>query len=585
MTPAPLVAKVLPDVSGIDKEFDYLVPDELRPALQLGDVVRVPLHGRRVGGWVLGIAAHDGQVAVDRLRPIAKITGRGPQPDVVELARWAQKRWAARGLRPFLGVASPPRAVTSVPCPAARVAAPAPEPRDARAAELLAEGGGVLRVGPNADLVPVVSAAMALGPALVVVPGVDEARLLAARLRRRNVDVALVPDEWAAACGGVQVMVGTRTAVWAPCPELSVVIVGDEHDEALQEERSPTWHARDVAIERARQAQAPVVLVSPSPTVTALDWAPGRVRLPSVAESRAAWPLVDLVDRSREEPWKTSMLTSPLISALRDPERTVVCVHNAKGRARIVACRTCRALARCERCGAAVHVGDDRRFSCGRCGLGRPAVCQQCTGTGFANLRPGVARLRDDIAAAANRPAVAVTGDDHGRPEHAGVYVGTEAVLHRVDRADVVAFLDIDAELLAPRYRASEQAMALLIRAARLVGLRTGGGRLLVQTYLPRHEVLQAVLLADPGRMAAVEASRRRELGLPPYSALASVSGAGAEEFAAALAHESLTVGRRPGATQFLVRAPDWEQLGSALTATPRPPHSRLRIQVDPPRA
>jgi len=584
VTAAPLVAKVLPDVTGIDKEFDYLVPDEMGPLLQLGDIVRVSLHGRRVGGWVLDIAEHDGHVAIDRLRPIAKITGRGPQSDVVALARWARRRWAARGLRPFLVAASPLRAVTTVP--SRRPAEPAPEPRDPGAAELMAGGGGVLVVGPGADLVPIVAAAMMHGPTIVVVPGVDESRLLAARLRRCNVHVSLVPDEWAAANGGVQVVVGTRTAVWSPCPELAVVIVADEHAEALQEERSPTWHARDVAVERARQAGALVVLVSPSPTVTALDWAAGSVRRPSVADSRAAWPLVDLVDRTRDEPWKTSMLTSPLIAALRDQERTVVCVHNAKGRARIVACRTCRALARCERCGAAVHVGDDRRFSCGRCGLDRPAVCQQCGGTGFANLRPGVARLREEIAAAANRQAVVVTGDDDDPPPAVGVYVGTEAVLHRVDRADVVAFLDIDAELLAPRYRASEQAMALLVRAARLVGPRAGGGRVLVQTYLPRHEVLRAVLLADPGRMARVESSRREELRLPPYAALASVSGAGAAEFAAALPRELVTVGPRPGAAaQFLVRAPDWEQLGTVLITTARPARSRLRIEVDPPRA
>ena len=96
-------------------------------------------------------------------------------------------------------------------------------------------------------------------------------------------------------------------------------------------------------------------------------------------------------------------------------------------------------------------------------------------------------------------------------------------------QADVVAFLDLDAELLAPRYRAAEQAMALLARAARLVGAASGGGRLLVQTFLPRHEVLQAVLHADPSRLAKVESARRELLGLPPFAALAAIAGAGAE--------------------------------------------------------
>ena len=104
-------------------------------------------------------------------------------------------------------------------------------------------------------------------------------------------------------------------------------------------------------------------------------------------------------------------------------------------------------------------------------------------------------------------------------------------------RADVVAFLDIDAELLAPRYRAAEQAMALLVRGARLVGGRRHGGRLLVQTFLPRHEVVQAALLADPGRLVEPERARRRLLGLPPFAALAAISGAGSDERRRRAAH------------------------------------------------
>jgi primosomal protein N' (replication factor Y) len=178
---------------------------------------------------------------------------------------------------------------------------------------------------------------------------------------------------------------------------------------------------------------------------------------------------------------------------------------------------------------------------------------------------------------------VAVTGRDAEPAPAAGVYVGTEAVLHRVPRADVVAFLDIDTELLAPRYRAAEQAMALLVRGARLTGGRGGGGRLVVQTFLPRHDVVQAALLADPGRLVEPERARRRLLGLPPYAALAAISGSGSDELAAALgARDGIEVGG--GDNHWTARAPTWEQLGTAIIATPRPPGSRLRIEVDPPR-
>jgi primosomal protein N' (replication factor Y) len=238
---------------------------------------------------------------------------------------------------------------------------------------------------------------------------------------------------------------------------------------------------------------------------------------------------------------------------------------------------------RCEVCEAAVGLRDDGRLACRRCGAVRPPVCQACGASAFANLRPGVTRLREELEAAAGRPVVAVTGKDEGPPATAGVYVGTEAVLHRLPRADTVAFLDVDAELLAPRYRAAEQAMALLVRAARLTGPRAGGGRILVQTFLPRHEVVQAALLADPGRLVEGELARRRLLELPPFAALATVTGAGSAAVADALrAVPGIRVGG--GDAEFVVKAPTWDALGRALIDAPRPKGGRVRVVVDPPR-
>ena len=378
-------------------------------------------------------------------------------------------------------------------------------------------------------------------------------------------------------------MIGARGAAWAPCPDLGVAVVIDEHDEALQEERNPTWHARDVVIERARRAGVPVLLTTPCPTVAGVAAVGGRLAGLPVDEERAGWPIVDIVDRSDEEPWRTSLLSSALIRSAAPAIERVVCVHNTTGRARILACRTCRALLRCTRCDAAVGLGDEGRLVCPRCGAERPAVCQVCGGSGFANLRPGVTRLREELEAAAGRPVVAVTASRQRTPEPAEVYVGTEAVLHRVDRADVVAFLDFDRELLAPRYRAGEQAMALLTKAARLLGPRRRGGRLMVQTFMPHHEVIQAALLADPVRLLDAERQRRELLGLPPAAALASVSGPGSDAVAEQLRRcRGTSVGGGPG--DYLVTAPTWDELGEALVAAERPKGSRVRIAVDPPR-
>lgn len=574
-----VVARVVPDVTGLDKSFDYLVPDDLVASVRLGSIVRIELHGRRVGGWVVEVDPPDA-LGPDALKPIAKITGLGPAPDLVELSSWAATRWAGRR-RHFLNAASPPRAVTGLP--AARRTGNVLEPRSPASTSILGSGGGVLRLPPASDPMPAVLSAAAIGPTLVVVPALDHARLLASRLRRSGWTVALVPEEWAAAAGGVDIVVGSRLAAWAPCPEVAAAVVIDEHDEALQEEGSPTWHARDVIVERCRRLAVPVLLVSPCPTLTALEW--GELTRPPRERERRGWPIIDVIDRSDTEPWKRSLLTSELIAHMRDPARTVVCVSNTTGRARLLACRNCRELTRCERCDAAVVMTDEDRLDCLRCGRSRPPVCLECGAGRFANLRPGVTRLREEIEAAANRTAVLVTGDDRERPEPAGVYVGTEAVLHRVDRADTVAFLDFDREILAPRYRAGEQAFALLVRAARLIGPRTADGRILVQTFLPKHEVIQAALLADPGRVAEHERHRRRSLGLPPYGAYAELGGAGSDEFVASIpdaAGDGVTIVGGHG--EYVARADDWMVLGRVLSSGTRPAGSRLRIAVDPPR-
>ncbi len=571
------VARVVVDVTGLDKAFDYQVPQAMIDQVSVGDLVRVELAGRRVGAWVVELDPDDAHDP-DSLKPIAKRTGCGPTAELIDLAAWAAVRWAGRR-RSFLSVASPERAVTRLA--ADQRTGRVTEPRSPASTSILQDGGGVLRLPPSSDPRPAILSAAALGPTLVVVPSADQALLLASSIRRSGLSCAALPGEWAAAAGGVDVVVGARSAAWAPCPGLAAAVVIDEHDEALQDEGSPTWHARDVVIERCRRLGAPVLLVSPCPTLTAIEW--GRVTRPPHERERAGWPIVDVIDRTDEEPWQRSLLTSKLIEHLRDVDRTVVCVLNTTGRARLLACRSCKELARCERCDAAVALDDQQRLVCPRCRLERPSVCLRCGGSAFANLRPGVTRLREELEAAAGRPTTLVTGSGPERPHPAGVYVGTEAVLHRVEAADTVAFLDVDRELLAPRYRATEQAMALLVRAARLTGPRQRGGRLLLQTFMPQHPVIQAALMSDPGRLVADERGRRLMLGLPPFRALAEVSGRGSDEFIASLpADERVEVA--DDGTQYVLRSDDWMVLGAHLSGGIRPSSSRLRIAVDPPR-
>lgn len=574
-----ITATVLPDVTGLDKTFDYLVPAALAGRAVLGARVRVPLHGRRVGGWIIRLGPPSGGVAVDRLVSIVAVSSLGPDASLIDLAGWAALRWGVGRLRPFMVTASPPTNVVAVGTPRRRrpVTAGGETRLAGGAKRLFDDGGGTLRVTPADDLVMVVAEAAERGPLLVVHPAVATVHCIAASLRGRGWTVAVLPEEWASAAAGVDVVIGGRAAAWGPAPGVTGFLVLDEHDESLQEERTPTWNARDVMIERARRSGQPCVLVSPCPTVTALAWSGRRWMRPRLVDEREGWPTVEIVDRTDEEPWRRSLLGSSVLAAVRDHGKRVVCVHNAPGRARLLACRSCRSLLVCERCSAAVRQRDDSTLYCERCALARPPVCQHCGSSALANVRPGISRLREELEAAANRPVVAITGQSIEELPDVDVFVGTEAVLHRVREADVVAFVDIDAELLAPRYRCAEQAFALLVRAARILGPRSRGGRLIVQTHLPDHEVLLAARHTDPGRLARVEAARRRNLGLPPFAALAVVSGPGATDLVAATGLTSAVAG-----DSILVRADDWMTLGTALARAPRTKGQRVRIDVDP---
>jgi primosomal protein N' (replication factor Y) len=617
------VVRVVPDVAALHKAFDYSVPDELAEHVEVGTAVRVLLHNRRVAGWVVADDVEPPEGVA--LRPLLSVRGIGPPPSVVALAEWAAWRWAGP-LPRLLGTASSPTLVRGLPPPAASTRQVAPDggsvaatdPAAVLAAATLTVGGtAVARLAPAHDPFALVDtlcrsaeAAVPGAGALVLVPERRRAETLAGRLRRRGHAVAELPEQWAVARRGGVVAIGTRAAAFAPVPVLGAAVVLDAHDEAYHEERAPTWSAWRVVVERARRDGAPCVLVSPCPTLDVL--AAGRLVVVPRADERAGWPSVEVVDRRGDDP-RTGLYSARLVELVRwaaaEPGRRVLCVLNRTGRARVLACAACGELARCGRCGCPLSqraparaAGEGGVLECRRCGEERPQVCASCGSTRLRALRVGVSRVREELEALAGTAVAEVTAEHDAGVAATGaaaaggdaaVVVGTEAVLHRVGRADAVAFLDFDAELLAPRLRAGEEALALLARAARLVSRdpaaarsTRSAGRLLVQTRQPRHPVVLAAVSADPGVLAGAEEPVRRELGLPPYRAQALVSGPMADAYGRALA-DAAGLGievRGPSDGAWSVLAPDPAVLADLLAAVPRPP-GRLRVEVDPVRA
>ena len=577
--PDSLVVRVRPDEPAIDREFDYLVPARFVPEIRVGTMVRIPLHGRRVGGWVTELDVEPPSGVT--LASITKVTGWGPPPEVFDLAGWAAWRWAGRRAT-ILRTASPPGAVRAVPDRRARVAGPARGATDPEFAAVIDEALSLpvatVRLPPAMSALPILRVACERGPILVAAPTLPMVRAHARDLRRAGVPVAMLPDDWAMARSGWSSVLGSRAAAWAPIAAPGAIVVLDEHDEALAQEQAPTWHARDVLVERARRLGIPCVLVSPIPSLEAMACGPV-LTLPRSTE-RAGWPTVTVIDRRGDAPG-SGLFSERIVDVLRSDAR-VVCILNRKGRARLLACGSCGAIGSCERCASAVVQSDAGVLVCPRCAAERPVICTECGATSMRTIRAGVSRVREELEALVREPVADISADGGTRDAHTRVVVGTEAALHVLarDAVDVVVFLDLDQELHAPQYRAAEQAMALLVRAARLVGGRDTG-RLVLQTRRPDHEVVRAIVAADPTIVSAAEATRRELLGFPPVRAMALVSGASAPVWIEALGSRPDVEVLGPDDGRWILRAGSHPVLCDAIASVPRPP-GRLRIDVDP---
>jgi len=583
---------VLTEVTALEHPFDYKVPEGFSGPLEVGSRVRVPLHGRSVRGWITGAPEDERDRAT--LKDLRGTLGLGPPPRVLELARWAAWRWNGTWAH-FAKTASPARVVRSLPTRPVPPALRAPETwlgelgfERARSAS-----PAVLELGPCTDPFDLVLGFLAglseegrleEETALILVPGVGYASRLVTRLARRKVPAVDAAGGWEASRAGWPVVVGSRAAAFAPCPKLAGVLVLDVDDERFRSEAAPTWHAADVVFERARREGAPALFVATCASATeaglgeALPVAPSR--------EREGWPTVAIADRATDDP-RQGILSSHLVELAREALArqptgvAVACLVNRTGRAKLLACGRCESLLRCDRCDAAM--GLDEELTCSRCGASRPAICQACGATKLKLLRLGTAQLAPELEVLLGVRVAELTATS--TPESwqaARAVVGTEAVLHRLRHCGLVAFLDLDHHLLAPRVGAELRTLNLIGRAGRLVGGRAteGAGVVLLQTRLTEHPVVLAAQRGDPAPVVNADDALRRTLELPPYRALAKVKGPGAGDLVGQLSPDAVEIAELSDDT-FAVLAPSTKVLADALAELERP-KARVVVSVDP---
>jgi primosomal protein N' (replication factor Y) len=399
----------------------------------------------------------------------------------------------------------------------------------------------------------------------------------AAALRRKGFSTAIVPEEWESARGGVDVVIGARSAVFAPCPDVSAIVVIDEHDESLHDERSPTWDATSVAIERARAAGIPIIATSAVPSADSeVAFAGRRV----VVESEAQWPRIEVVNLS-DVPVASSLLSSQLFESIATRGSTTVVVLNTKGKARLIVCKSCRAVQSCATCDALLTQDASGELRCDRCSVTCGSVCVSCGRGAFIVPRGGVSQLRSQLQSSSVNPVIEITADSNDEWTKGNVFIGTEAVLHRVPFADCVVFADIDRDLGAPRMSAPHEVLALIARAARTVGV---GGKVIVQTRQMEHPLmvaLQSLHIADSLRQwAQKDLEQRRVLALPPFGVVARVTVALPRSIDEVTLPDGIQIAREE--ESVVVRAMSHESMDDALRSIRKELGTAVRIHMSP---
>ncbi len=382
---------------------------------------------------------------------------------------------------------------------------------------------------------------------------------------------------WSAiASGEVRVVAGARSALFLPFSDLGLIIVDEEHEAAYKQEDGATYHARDMAVVRARIEGAPVVLASATPSIeTRVNAEQGRYDWLKLSARFGARRLPDLaaIDLRREGPPRGRWLSPRLIAAIEEArakgEQSLLFL-NRRGYAPLTLCRACGHRFQCPNCSAwLVEHRFRRQLACHHCGHvePRPHLCPSCQeADSLTACGPGVERLAEEAQALFPdaRPLV-LSSDFSGGLEHlrhqldqaaTGAYdliIGTQLVAkgHNFPLLTLVGIVDADVGLANGDPRAAERTFQLLQQATGRAGRGDKPGRGLLQTWQPEHPVMQALLSGDIERFYAQETHEREAAGLPPFGRLASliVSGAdrgGAEAHARALARTAFALPPAP---------------------------------------
>ena len=368
-------------------------------------------------------------------------------------------------------------------------------------------------------------------------------------------------DQWELVrTGRARVVVGARSALFAPLADPGIYIIDEEHESSYKQSSSPRYHAREVAARLAQVHGCPLVLGSATPSLGSLARCDAGSHNAALAGQGPAWtrvsmperpggrpmPEVQVVDMAQEfsQGWR-SMFSRPLTSALMDVvERgeKAVLLLNQRGFARFLLCRDCGYVPRCEQCSTSLTYHErGHKLVCHTCGreYAVPPLCPECGSRYLRQFGAGTQRVEDELRSVLPEGFTVVRMDadtTKGKGGHdrclaefdeaeSAVLLGTQMIAKGLDfpQVTLAGVINADTTLKLADFRAAERTYDLLEQVAGRAGRGDVPGRVIIQTYQPRHPAILAVSRHDRSVFSENELAARQEVGYPPFVRLANV--------------------------------------------------------------
>ena len=347
--------------------------------------------------------------------------------------------------------------------------------------------------------------------------------------------------------GNIDVMIGPRSALFTPFPNLGLVVIDEEHENTYKSEQVPRFHARETAIARAEMEQASVVLGSATPSLEAMYRArAGSYRLLELKNRSGQQELaqVHTVDLRKElKDGNRSILSIRLQELMEDrleKKEQIMLFLNRRGYAGFVSCRECGYVAKCPHCDVSLSSHRNKKLVCHYCGYEeeKSDTCPECGSRHIGEFRAGTQQIEDIVKARFSEARVLRMDMDTTREkdghekilaafanEEADVLVGTQMIVkgHDFPNVTLVGILAADMSLYADDYRAGERTFQLLAQAAGRAGRGQKKGEAVIQTYSPEHYAIVTAAAQDYGAFYEDEIRYRELMGYPPVENLLAV--------------------------------------------------------------